>query len=391
MAWMVMRQSYGLTLRVVGESRGSKLIAAHADILYDNSDFTTLADHLWILSKLLVMKDSPSDGGPAAIVPSEMSNRLLRYIIATCYRKMLRRLNHNTLSRPYFLSLKSVEDVTFNESLRGQPSMLETASDWLFLENVVLDGGHTLRTPIPHILEQANLAVANQNFQLYNQNTCKEFHFLFLEFLERFQTSVSELSKHRGPAKNVPANEQFKQSLVRVLLNGFALQRIAKGTALRMHLRTIEAELVDHCRPDMSTPLPGEDAEKEGEEQDKRDEELEAVQPYTVSMENNRPVPLPLWKAYQNCYDSLYFLLCTLFSFLSLLYLLYSTTRTLFLSMFTSLIVLFLLSFPCLHFPLYASYCSLYLTSYYLNTVVTTLFSSQNLVEYTPILFLTRP
>jgi hypothetical protein len=104
-----MRQSYGLTLRVVGESRGSKLIAAHADILYDHSGFTTLADHLWISSELLVMKDHPSDGGPEAVNPSKMSDRLLRYIIATCYQKMERRLKHKTLSQPYFSSLKSVE------------------------------------------------------------------------------------------------------------------------------------------------------------------------------------------------------------------------------------------------------------------------------------------
>src|SRR5277367_3777069 len=152
-----------------------------------------------------------------------MSNRLLRYIIASCYKKMLRRLKHKTLSQPYFLSLHSVRDVTFNESLREQPSMPETESDRSFLVNVVLNGAHTLQTPIPHLLEQAKLAVADQKFQLYNENTCKEFHFLLLEFLERFQTSVSDLKVHEGPA-NTPANDQFRQSLVRVLLNGFALQ-----------------------------------------------------------------------------------------------------------------------------------------------------------------------
>ena len=62
---MMTSRSYGLMLRVVGESRGNELIAAHADILYDNSGHTTLAEHLWILSKLLVMKDPPGDGGPA--------------------------------------------------------------------------------------------------------------------------------------------------------------------------------------------------------------------------------------------------------------------------------------------------------------------------------------
>ena len=246
------------------------------------------------------MKDSHGDGGPA-IIPSKMSNRLLRYIIATCHPKMNRRLKHKTLFQPYFSSLKSVEDFTFDKSLQEQPSSLETASDQSFLQKFVLPAVDKLRTSIPFIHQQAKLAEANQKFELYNENTCKEFHYLLLELLERFQTSVSALSalqKRRSPA-NLPS-EQFEQTLVKVLLNGFALQRIAKGSALRMHMRTIEAKLADHRRPDMS---PGETAEKDeewGEEQDERDEELEAVQPYTVSVKKNVPVPVPLWKSYRN-------------------------------------------------------------------------------------------
>jgi len=102
MAWMMTSRSYGLMLRVVGESRGNELIAAHADILYDNSGRTTLAEHLWILSKLLVMKDPPGDGGPAT--DTTWVERLQYYVIATCYPKMVRRLGHKTLSQPYIHS-----------------------------------------------------------------------------------------------------------------------------------------------------------------------------------------------------------------------------------------------------------------------------------------------
>src|SRR5277367_354137 len=86
LAWTVTRRSYGLMLRVVGESRGNELTAAHADILYDNSGPTPLAEHLWILGKLLVMKDLPGNGGPA----TDMTRLdcLHYYVIATCYRKM---------------------------------------------------------------------------------------------------------------------------------------------------------------------------------------------------------------------------------------------------------------------------------------------------------------
>jgi len=289
-------------LRVVGESRANELIAAHADILYDNSGPTTLAEHLWILGKLLVMKDPPGDGSPAADITG--LERLQYYIIATCYRKMERRLGHKTLSQPYIHSLKQVKDVPFNESLWEQPSTREIASDrsfLLFLLNVI----HQLRTPIPHIHEQAKLVAANQEFQLYNENTCKEFHFLFLELLQGFQRSLENLKKH-GDSAGVTSNcdnNQFREYVVTALLNGFALQTIAKSAALRMHLRTIEAKLVDHRRPDMSMLMPGGNAEtdeKQDEEQDERDEELEAVQPSAISMEENVPVPVPLWKSYRN-------------------------------------------------------------------------------------------
>ena len=98
---------------------------------------------------------------------------------------MVRWLGHKTLSQPYIHSLELVKDVPFNESLRGQPSTREIASDRSFLL-LVLEGIDQLRTPIPHIHKQAKSISANQDFQLYNENTCKEFHFLLLELLQGF-------------------------------------------------------------------------------------------------------------------------------------------------------------------------------------------------------------
>src|SRR5277367_4657847 len=232
------------------------------------------------------------------------------YIIATCYPILERRLGHKTLSQPYIHSLKQVKDVPFNESLWEQPSMREIASDRSFLLFVptIVEG---IRTPIPHIHEQAKLVAADQDFQLYNEKTCKEFHLLLLELLDRFQRSLKylkslkDLKSHRVSANvtSTPDNDQFENYVFDVLFAGDALRMIAKGAALWMHLRTIEAKLVDPRRPDMSLPMPGGNAEKDeeqGEEQDEHDEELEAVQPSALSMEGNMPVRVPLWKSYRN-------------------------------------------------------------------------------------------
>jgi hypothetical protein len=266
------------------------------DILYDNSGPTTLAEHLWILSKLLVMKDPPSEGGPAAINPGLWFNRLLYYVIATCYPKMERRLGHK-ISLPYIDSLK-VGDVTFNESLRGEPTTREIASDRSFLSEFLPFVKNYLCIPIPHIHEQGKLAAANQDFQLYNKNTCNEFHSLFLELLGRLQTSLTSLKELRNSKND---NGQFTRHVRHAVLIGNGLRKMAKGAALGMHLRTIEAKLVDHRRPDMSMPMQNaEKDEKQSEEQDERDEELEAVQPSALSMKQNVSVPVPLWKSYRN-------------------------------------------------------------------------------------------
>src|SRR5271163_1425885 len=87
---------------------------------------------------------------------------------------------------------------------------------------------------------------------------------------------------------STPDNDQFRKSVLHVLFAGYALHRIAKGAALGMYLRTIEAELVDHRRPDMSMSMPGGNAEKDEECDDEHDKELEAVQPSAVSMEKKR-------------------------------------------------------------------------------------------------------
>ena len=125
-----------------------------------------------------------------------------------------------------------------------------------------------------------------------------------LELLEHFKTYLSDLKRHRGPpnAPPTPGNE-FKQTLTNALLIGYVLQNIAKSAALGMRLRTTEAMLGDHRRDDMPMPMPegnAETDEERGEEQDERDEELQAVQPSAIRIKENKPDPLPLWKSHRN-------------------------------------------------------------------------------------------
>ena len=89
-----------------------------------------MARHLWILGKLLtITRLSAKD-------PETLSNDsacLLCYVAATCYPKMIRQLNHKTLSLPLIEALGQIWTFTFNESKLYQEQNKGTESDILFL------------------------------------------------------------------------------------------------------------------------------------------------------------------------------------------------------------------------------------------------------------------
>src|SRR5271169_2233629 len=259
------------------------LITAH--LLMYNRSHPTIAKHLWIMSKLLTMKEHSIDG--PKINPINLSERLLRYIIATCYPKMIRRLGHRTLSQPYIDSLSQVTTFQFDKSQLDQATVDEIENDQLFLLQFLLPAAPMLRTKIPKLTEQAKLAQNRKPVQFYTKDTCAEFHKLLIELLLRFKTSLDELKEARGDAK-VPTRGSavFKQKVALVMLCGYALQRLAKGAALRAHLKTI-APLLRNWKVRVSMPAPGEEPEE-------LDEDLKAVQPF-VSIEG---VEISLWRSY---------------------------------------------------------------------------------------------
>ncbi len=245
--------------------------------------------HLWLLSKLLCMKE-PSDDGPRRD-PSALSNRVLSYVIGTCYSLVNRRVKHR-LSRSYIQALAEITTFDFSESTyNGKPSTEEIESDRRFLVDFFLPYAPKWETKTPKLVEQAQLASDRKAFQLYSSETCIEFHQLFLEFLKRFATSLDDLAKTRGSEKvSTPGSEEFKLNVLRVSVFGRGLRRLVKGTGLKTHLKTI-APLLTNCaklHSDSKIPVPD-----RGQELN-LDEDLEAVRPFT----SNEGVDTPLWTSY---------------------------------------------------------------------------------------------
>ena len=97
----------------------------------------------------------------------------------------------------------------------------------------------------------------------------------------------------RGDEK-VPCSKEFKKSVELITMCGYALQRLAHGATLRMHLN---APLLMHSnflpQKEMPVPAPG-----EVEEQEEFDEDLKAVQPL---VNVNSVVQTHLWMSYIDC------------------------------------------------------------------------------------------
>ena len=236
----------------------------------------------------------PSDDGPKR-EPPVLSRRILRYVLATCYPLINRRLKHR-LSRSYIQAVAEVTTFQFSESEYNRKSATaEIEGDRRFLVDYLLPSSlaSIWETKIPKLMEQAQLARDRKPFQLYTNETCIEFHQLFLEILKRFETSLDELARTRGSEK-IPTqgSKEFERYVSRVLIFGDGLQTLVRSAGLKIHLKTITPLL-------MNCPILRSDSEMSvlspGTEQGLGlDEDLEAVRPFS----SKEGVEVPLWKSY---------------------------------------------------------------------------------------------
>ncbi|KAJ3517712.1 hypothetical protein NLJ89_g341 [Agrocybe chaxingu] len=260
---------------------GDQAIKQYADECWSNQ---TVASHLWITSKLLGMKgpDNKKDS-------NDIFFRLLTHVVATCFPKMLRRLGPRSGSQHFINSLRAVTAFEFNEKLRGAPLEEHITNDQLFMNQFLLhveDG--VLLNKFPILIKQAQtaqLAVDEEekekNARLYTEESYMEFHRMLLYLIEAFTASLTALHDIRPPvppkrrtALPTAATGDFKQQVKKAMLYGYAIQRLAHGAALKMHLKTIESQLRYYNASHPREPQP----QKPGkEEEEELDEDVAAV------------------------------------------------------------------------------------------------------------------
>ena len=140
------------------------------------------------------------------------------------------------------------------------------------------------------LIKQAQLIAHNKTSQLYTKETCVEFHQILFHLINQFRLSLDALYESWGPSKPLTmASKTFKTKILLSITYGYALQRLAKGAALKMHLKNIAPLLRQNLtltRMDKSTD----------EEQEELNKDLKAVQPSITQ----GGVETPVWMSYLN-------------------------------------------------------------------------------------------
>ncbi len=116
---------------------------------------------------------------------------LLRHVVATCYPKILHRLNHTVGSKPFLNSLRQVAKLRFRykafeysppQSISSRNLSAREAEakdiDMDFLRYYKIDAA-TIGSKIPHIVNKVHLLAAGNMIELYDRKTAAEFGILF--------------------------------------------------------------------------------------------------------------------------------------------------------------------------------------------------------------------
>lgn len=232
---------------------------------------------------------------------------LQRYVIASGFRRILHRLNHPTLSKPFSDSLKKVSTVEFPELSEMAPEPGKLPNDKRFLLTLKHLSPY-LRVGVKNLLQQAEAASDNKPYNVYTKDTCIEFHHLLCELLETFQASLNGLKDSSGDSSSGDSSSgdsssgdsssgdlDFQQYLYRALFFGEALHRLARSDAITRHLQAIGPLLADPRRYKVLYKVRDVTVEMMAEEEEQGDTELASVQPDAI---HEGRIVQPLWASY---------------------------------------------------------------------------------------------
>jgi hypothetical protein len=168
----------------------------------------------------------------------------MTYIVATSFRKMENRIS-NPKSLIFIEALSHIDpkSISFGdpvvETREGSGINAETQDDIEFLEAIARAAERepdAFKSGYDNLLRLAGMA-DRQHFNLYNSDTCQEFHRLLVFLVTNYQKNLHLLvDSDRKP-------NMFQAAVGRVSWIGSMLEVLCGGVALPTHLKNIEDSL----------------------------------------------------------------------------------------------------------------------------------------------------
>ena len=206
----------------------------------------------------------------------------MNHAVSTHYLSCLQRVK----SRTY----QPIEETPFDEN------------DLLFLDDIPILA-QTATTKIPNLKKMAQAAEKKEPFNLYNKDTCVEFHELLCEMLERFHKSLNglkEIQKLKVTKRKDATwldesdREEIMNHLLKVTALGRTLRGIVRGSAIKAHLTTIAPFL----EVKIGKFWPMVDVSESSSEDNS---EFHLLKPYTIDINSRHgSEPLLPWKSFHD-------------------------------------------------------------------------------------------
>ena len=173
---------------------------------------------------------------------------LLEYVLAACYRKMLKRLK-DPFSNPYFQFLHDFKNSScfprFATTATPEPKHKHLIYDEAFFCDILPKLLPLLEKKFPQ-LEQASASPNRDDpITAYNKDTYMEYHQVLVELLRSFKKSLVELNglKDAYIEMKVPMDSNhvtsFNKSMRCALVFGDTLQVMTGSHVIKMHLKII--------------------------------------------------------------------------------------------------------------------------------------------------------
>jgi hypothetical protein len=194
-------------------------------------------------------------------------HELLKYVVVACFRKILFRVNH-AISKPYYDFLDDIASstdnfppfvkITLDNSSEKSYRKHSKSDKKLFVEILpkllpILQRPGLLpskfRFPqLEQATSQLKLDEGSDPSKAYNENTYIEYHLLLVGLLRLFKASLLRLEGLKDAAWH---SKPFDDIVWYVMAMGDALQAMAGGNIIKMHMKVIVA----HVGPRRTMPV----------------------------------------------------------------------------------------------------------------------------------------